>query len=47
MTHTSTEARPQALTGWIRDHAAPLDTVDPAAPLGDLVPLRRSIGDAP
>ncbi|HEY6710159.1 MAG TPA: hypothetical protein VJB61_21520 [Actinomycetota bacterium] len=38
--------RPQALTGWIRDNAAPLDTVDPAAPLGDLVPLRRSIGDA-
>jgi erythromycin esterase-like protein len=38
--------RPQELTSWIRDNAAPLDTVDPAAPLGDLLPLRRSIGDA-
>jgi erythromycin esterase-like protein len=34
------------VTGWIRHHAAPLSTVDPAAPLGDLAPLRRSIGDA-
>jgi erythromycin esterase-like protein len=34
------------VTGWIRHHATPLDTVDPAAPLDDLAPLRRSIGDA-
>jgi erythromycin esterase-like protein len=40
------QARPQPVTGWIRHHAAPLDTVDPAAPLGDLTPLRRTIGDA-
>jgi len=46
MLPANAEARPQALTGWIRDNTAPLDTVDPAAPLGDLLPLRRSIGDA-
>ena len=23
------QARPQPVTGWIRHHAAPLDTVDP------------------
>jgi erythromycin esterase-like protein len=40
------QARPQPVTGWIRHHAAPLDTADPAAPLGDLTPLRRAIGDA-
>lgn len=40
------QARPDPVTGWVRHHAAPLDTVDPAAPLDDLSPLRRSIGDA-
>jgi erythromycin esterase-like protein len=40
------EARPQPVTGWVRHHAARLDTVDPAAPLGDLAPLRRTVGDA-
>ena len=40
------QARPQPVTGWIRHHAAPLDTVGPAAPLADLTPLRRAIGDA-
>lgn len=37
---------PQPVTGWIRHHATPLDTIDPAAQLEDLAPLRRSIGDA-
>ena len=36
----------QPVTGWIRHNAAALKTVDPAAPLDDLAPLRRSIGDA-
>ena len=40
------EARPDPVTGWVRHHAAPLTTVDPAAPLGDLTPLGRAIGDA-
>jgi erythromycin esterase-like protein len=40
------QTRPQPVTGWIRHNAAPLNTVDPAAPLDDLVALRRSIGDA-
>ena len=40
------EARPDPVTGWVRHHAAPLTTVDPAAPLGDLTPLRRTTGDA-
>ena len=31
---------------WIADRATPLATVDPDAPLDDLEPLRRSIGDA-
>jgi erythromycin esterase-like protein len=40
------ESRSQPVARWIRHNAAPLDTVDPAAPLDDLGPLRRSIGDA-
>ena len=40
------QARPQPVTAWIRHHAVPLDTVDPAASLRDLAPLRRAIGDA-
>jgi erythromycin esterase-like protein len=40
------QARPDPVTGWVGHHAVPLDTVDPAAPLGDLGPLRRAIGDA-
>lgn len=40
------ETRPPPVTGWIRNNAAPLDTVDPAAPLDDLAPLRRSVGAA-
>jgi erythromycin esterase-like protein len=40
------QARPDPVTGWVRHHAVPLDTVDPAATLGDLAPLRRAIGDA-
>ena len=39
-------ARPPRVTGWIRHYAAPLATVDPAAPLDDLGPLRRAIGNA-
>jgi erythromycin esterase-like protein len=40
------QARPDPVTGWVRHHAAPLTTVDPAASLGDLAPLRRAAGDA-
>jgi erythromycin esterase-like protein len=39
-------SRPQPVTGWIRHNAAPLETVDPTAPLHDVASLRRSIGDA-
>lgn len=35
-----------SVTGWVRHNAVPLDTIDPAAPLDDQAPLRRSIGDA-
>lgn len=31
---------------WIEHHAHPLDTTDPTAPLDDLAPLRRSVGNA-
>ncbi|MFI6299699.1 erythromycin esterase family protein [Nonomuraea sp. NPDC050790] len=31
---------------WLKEHAVPLATIDPAAPLGDLAPLARMIGDA-
>jgi erythromycin esterase len=31
---------------WIQQHAAPLTTTDPAAPLTDLAPLRQIVGDA-
>jgi erythromycin esterase-like protein len=34
------------VTGWVSRTANPLRTVDPAAPLDDLAPLRRSIGGA-
>src|SRR5688500_6638301 len=37
---------PRPVAGWIRHNATFLRTVDPAAPLDDLEPLRRSIGDA-
>lgn len=46
MTTANAQGRPDPVTGWIRHFAAPLTTVDPAAPLGDLTPLRRAIGDA-
>ncbi len=36
----------QPVTDWISHNAAPLTTVDPSAPLDDLAPLRRAIGDA-
>jgi hypothetical protein len=46
-THTAyAEPRPRPVTGWIRQNAAPLNTVDHSAPLDDLAPLGRSIGDA-
>lgn len=35
-----------AVTAWARRHAHPVATVEPTAPLDDLAPLRRSIGDA-
>jgi erythromycin esterase len=33
------------LADWLQGQAKPLDTTDPAAPLGDLRPLRRMVGD--
>src|SRR6185312_12986603 len=36
----------RAVTGWAGRHADPVASTDPAAPLRDLAPLRRSIGDA-
>jgi erythromycin esterase-like protein len=35
-----------AVTGWIGQHALPLATIDPAAPLTELAPLRQLVGDA-
>lgn len=35
-----------AVAGWLRDHAIPLTTVDPAANLSDLAELDAVIGDA-
>jgi erythromycin esterase-like protein len=40
-----TAERP-AVTAWARDHAVPLATVDPTAPLGDLAPFGESVGRA-
>jgi erythromycin esterase-like protein len=37
---------PQPVAGWVRNHATVLGTADPAAPLDDLAPLGRSIGNA-
>jgi len=34
----------QPVTSWLRQHAVPLRTVDPSAPLGDLAPLQHSVG---
>ena len=34
------------IPAWAEQHAIPLSTVDPGAPLDDLAPLRRSVGDA-
>lgn len=36
----------EPVTAWVGRHAEPLSTVDPAAPLTDLAPLRRSVGAA-
>lgn len=44
---TAARAQPPAQPdGWIRHNAVPLTTTDPAAPLGDLAPLRGAAGDA-
>lgn len=40
------DARTQPVLGWIKRTAIPLKTIDPAAPLGDLAPLRRAVGGA-
>lgn len=40
------QAQSGPVAGWVRHDAAPLATADPRAPLDDLEPLRRSIGDA-
>ena len=34
------------VAGWVSRHAVPVATTEPTAPLDDLDPLRRSIGDA-
>src|SRR5262245_11558151 len=39
-------SKPRPVTGWIRQNATMLGTTDPAAPLDDLAPLRRSVGNA-
>jgi erythromycin esterase-like protein len=39
-------SHPEPVTRWVQHRAAPLDTVDPSAPLDDMAPLRLSIGDA-
>ena len=36
----------QPVTDWARRNAVPIATVDPAAPIDDLAPLRESVGDA-
>lgn len=37
---------PRSVDRWIERNAVPLAIADPAAPLGDLASLRRSIGNA-
>jgi erythromycin esterase-like protein len=34
------------VANWIRHNASQLTTIDPTAPLDDLAPLRRMVGDA-
>ena len=36
----------QPVTDWARENAVPLATVEPAASIDDLAPLRESVGDA-
>ncbi|PSK87348.1 erythromycin esterase [Murinocardiopsis flavida] len=36
----------QNLAAWIKENATTVDTLDPAAPLDDLEPLRELVGDA-
>lgn len=38
--------RPTPISGWLRDHAVALTTLDPDDPLDDLEPLREIIGGA-
>lgn len=38
---------PHPVTGWITENAVPLATIDPAAPVDDLAPLEKVVGDAP
>jgi erythromycin esterase len=40
------DAERRAVAGWIGEHAHPLATVDPSAPLTDLGPLPGMVGDA-
>ena len=40
------DAGPPTVADWVERHAVRLRTVDPQAPLHDLNPLRRSVGDA-
>jgi erythromycin esterase len=43
---TPAAAVSQPVAAWVQQSATPLTTVDPAASLDDLQPLRPSIGDA-
>ena len=40
------DARDKPVTGWVRDNATALDSVEPTGPLNDLRALRRSVDDA-
>ncbi|GAA2616355.1 erythromycin esterase family protein [Actinomadura fulvescens] len=42
----ATAGPPEPVTAWIERNATRLTTVDPRAPLGDLAPLRRTVGGA-
>ncbi|MBO2449530.1 erythromycin esterase family protein [Actinomadura barringtoniae] len=45
-TAAGASAEPRPVASWITRNATPLSTIDPRAPLTDLAPLRRTIGDA-
>ncbi|HEU5159211.1 MAG TPA: erythromycin esterase family protein [Streptosporangiaceae bacterium] len=46
MTATGVVVTPHPVTGWVEANAVPLATIDPAAPMDDLAPLRKAVGSA-